>query len=159
MATLLTETRPARTPAGQASPVAPPAPADRPARLVSLDAYRGFIMLAMASGGLYLSGVVHQFDFATLASSTLWLAGSPGPGLVARGRPHQLRVPQRPGPDRPGLRVRLPAGGPWAPCPTGRARRHPGRLHPAVRALPLAGAGVQLRGRGRQAGLAPPDGL
>src|SRR5580700_5504794 len=36
---------------------APPRPAAKPPRLVSLDAYRGFIMLAMASSGLYLSSV------------------------------------------------------------------------------------------------------
>ncbi len=38
----------------ETAPPAPPRPAEKPPRLVSLDAYRGFIMLAMASSGLYL---------------------------------------------------------------------------------------------------------
>ncbi len=50
------ETAPAQ---GAAPPVAPSAP--KPARLVSLDAYRGFIMLLMASGGLSLGYVATSF--------------------------------------------------------------------------------------------------
>ena len=46
---VVSETRAAGKPAGQALPGAPLAPSGKPARLVSLDAYRGFIMLAMAS--------------------------------------------------------------------------------------------------------------
>jgi heparan-alpha-glucosaminide N-acetyltransferase len=39
----------------------PAAPATKPERLVSLDAYRGFIMLAMASGGFALPAVAKHF--------------------------------------------------------------------------------------------------
>ena len=35
-------------------------PTDKPARLVSLDAYRGFVMLAMASSGLAFANVVEN---------------------------------------------------------------------------------------------------
>ncbi len=45
---------------------APPAP-DRPARLTSLDAYRGFIMLAMVSGGFGFAKVAQSFP-----DSRLW---------------------------------------------------------------------------------------
>lgn len=38
-----------------------PEPAPKPTRLVSLDAYRGFIMLAMASGGLGFAEVAKNF--------------------------------------------------------------------------------------------------
>ncbi|HEV3024417.1 MAG TPA: hypothetical protein VGX76_18200, partial [Pirellulales bacterium] len=41
-----------------------------PERLVSLDAYRGFIMLAMASGGFAVAGVVK--DHASLNDSPVW---------------------------------------------------------------------------------------
>jgi predicted acyltransferase len=42
-------------------PIATPAPREKPARLVSLDAYRGAIMLFMASGGLALPAVAKHF--------------------------------------------------------------------------------------------------
>jgi predicted acyltransferase len=53
-------------PAAQAQAQAPPAPSPpvkptKPARLTSLDAYRGFIMLAMASSGLALAGAAKHF--------------------------------------------------------------------------------------------------
>jgi predicted acyltransferase len=48
------------TPAPAAKPAAPAAPA-KPVRLASLDAYRGFIMLAMASSGLGFAKVADQF--------------------------------------------------------------------------------------------------
>jgi hypothetical protein len=38
-----------------------PEAAPKPTRLVSLDAYRGFIMLAMASGGLGFAEVAKNF--------------------------------------------------------------------------------------------------
>jgi len=57
MTTLLTETRPIHHPVLEQTPAAPPVPADKPARLMSLDAYRGFIMLVMASGGLAIPRV------------------------------------------------------------------------------------------------------
>jgi predicted acyltransferase len=44
-------------------------PAAKPDRLVSLDAYRGFIMLAMASGGLGFTAMVRNPEFA---DSPLW---------------------------------------------------------------------------------------
>ena len=69
MATLQTDPvtlpSPARIPAPAPPPVTTPAPGETPGRLTSLDAYRGFIMLTMASSGfafarvacnLYLSG-------------------------------------------------------------------------------------------------------
>jgi predicted acyltransferase len=42
-------------------PSAAPVPREKPARLASLDAYRGAIMLFMASGGLALPAVAKQF--------------------------------------------------------------------------------------------------
>src|SRR6185437_4024506 len=48
-------------PAQYETPVAAPAPREKPARLVSLDAYRGAIMLLMASGGLALPAVAKNF--------------------------------------------------------------------------------------------------
>jgi predicted acyltransferase len=47
-------------PRPQAEPAAKPAEGTKPPRLISLDAYRGFIMLAMASGGFYISGIVRK---------------------------------------------------------------------------------------------------
>ena len=64
MATLLTSTPPqqiAERPSQRDTPTAAPMPREKPARLVSLDAYRGAIMLFMASGGLALPQVAKQF--------------------------------------------------------------------------------------------------
>jgi predicted acyltransferase len=47
--------------AHQETPTAVPTPREKPARLVSLDAYRGVIMLFMASGGLALPEVAKHF--------------------------------------------------------------------------------------------------
>src|SRR5947209_9395823 len=91
---VVSETRAAGKPAGQALPGAPSAPSGRPARLVSLDAYRGFIMLAMASGGLALSGVAQHFDLAVLAASTAGLVGSPSGGPLGAA---SALVPDRTG--------------------------------------------------------------
>jgi len=43
------------------TPTAAPLPREKPARLVSLDAYRGAIMLFMASSGLALPAVAKHF--------------------------------------------------------------------------------------------------
>jgi predicted acyltransferase len=51
----------AERPAQRETPAAVPAPREKPARLGSLDAYRGAIMLFMASGGLALPAVAKNF--------------------------------------------------------------------------------------------------
>lgn len=66
-------------PVQEAPQVAPPRPAPvaaakpaagtKPARLVSLDAYRGFIMLAMASGGFAFSTIAKKPEYK---NSPLW---------------------------------------------------------------------------------------
>lgn len=64
MTSLLTPhlpTEPVERPASHETPAVQPAPRDKPARLVSLDAYRGAIMLFMASSGLALPQVAKQF--------------------------------------------------------------------------------------------------
>ena len=64
MTSLLTPTpslEHAERPAQHETPEAVPAPREKPARLVSLDAYRGAIMLFMASGGLALPAVAKFF--------------------------------------------------------------------------------------------------
>ena len=83
MATLQTSPLPAEAPS-PAQPVGTfPARPDKarqaPPRLVSLDAYRGFIMLVMASGGFAFASVAQRLDASVLASSTAALAGSPFP--------------------------------------------------------------------------------
>src|SRR5260370_23219256 len=60
MTALLTRPRIVDKPVAETTPPAPSRPAEKPPRLVSLDAYRGFIMLAMASSGLYLSRVAQR---------------------------------------------------------------------------------------------------
>ncbi len=59
--TLLPETLPTRRPVLEATPLSPPAPQPKPERLVSLDAYRGFIMLVMASSGFAFAKAVKQY--------------------------------------------------------------------------------------------------
>jgi predicted acyltransferase len=76
MATLLTQPKAPATPTPAFAPPAPPPPVEKPARLVSLDAYRGFIMLTMASSGL---------AFGTVAR-TLFPANEP-PLVDERWRP------------------------------------------------------------------------
>jgi heparan-alpha-glucosaminide N-acetyltransferase len=63
-------TRPSTTikPAIEKEPPAPPRPDEKPARLVSLDAYRGFIMLFMASSGFALATVAKKMP----ADDPLW---------------------------------------------------------------------------------------
>ncbi|HEY7427164.1 MAG TPA: hypothetical protein VH682_23220 [Gemmataceae bacterium] len=51
----------AERPVEREIPTAAPVPREKPARLVSLDAYRGAIMLFMASGGLALPAVAKSF--------------------------------------------------------------------------------------------------
>jgi heparan-alpha-glucosaminide N-acetyltransferase len=51
MTAILTQPRSFDKPAAAPAAPAPPKPAEKPPRLVSLDAYRGFIMLVMASAG------------------------------------------------------------------------------------------------------------
>jgi heparan-alpha-glucosaminide N-acetyltransferase len=55
----------------QPEPIAAPKPAEatKPARLVSLDAYRGFIMLAMASSGFAFSVIARRPEYK---DSALW---------------------------------------------------------------------------------------
>jgi predicted acyltransferase len=67
-----------------ATPVLPAA-APTPTRLVSLDAYRGFIMLVMASGGLAFARTHNLMEMATLAASTIGQVGSLGGSLDALG--------------------------------------------------------------------------
>ncbi len=61
MTTLLTKLLPTEKPAPREGVITEPLPAEKPVRLVSLDAYRGFIMLAMASGGFALPKVAEAF--------------------------------------------------------------------------------------------------
>jgi predicted acyltransferase len=75
--------RPARTPAPAPPPTPAASPAEAPARLVSLDAYRGFIMLLMASAGLAFAQVAARLDRATVAASTAGLVGSAPLGAAA----------------------------------------------------------------------------
>src|SRR5262245_18085739 len=85
MATAQTKPRTTHAPARSETPPAPPQPADEPARLMSLDAYRGFIMLVMASGGFGFARVAAQFP--ALVAGVVGLAGAPaGPLLTACNR-------------------------------------------------------------------------
>jgi predicted acyltransferase len=58
---LLPETLPARRTYLEEAPPSPPATKPKPERLVSLDAYRGFIMIAMASSGFAFARAVKEF--------------------------------------------------------------------------------------------------
>jgi predicted acyltransferase len=75
-ATLTSERRRVATETIQEGKTSPPSP---PPRLVSLDAYRGFIMLVMASGGLGFARILHGLEGSALAASTLGLAGASRP--------------------------------------------------------------------------------
>lgn len=70
MTSLLTSSPPlehAERPLERDTPTAAPRPREKPARLASLDAYRGAIMLFMASGGLALPAAAKHFP-----DSPLW---------------------------------------------------------------------------------------
>jgi len=83
--TLQTEPRTARPAPGLVKPT-PATPAETPSRLLSLDAYRGFIMLAMASAGFAFYQVSARLEGAAQFSSAVVLAGSPAAGpLPAAG--------------------------------------------------------------------------
>ena len=62
-----------------------PAAAPTPSRLVSLDAYRGFIMLVMASSGLAFARTNNLLEMATLAAGTVGQVASSGGPLDALG--------------------------------------------------------------------------
>ena len=47
-------------------------PENKPQRLMSLDAYRGFIMLAMASGGVGFTQVVKRLQERAVADGVAW---------------------------------------------------------------------------------------
>jgi predicted acyltransferase len=73
MTSLVTETLPAAKPRPREATPSEPVPADKPARLMSLDAYRGFIMLAMASAGFAFAQVARNLAEAERGASTpLW---------------------------------------------------------------------------------------
>src|SRR5437899_1505582 len=61
MTAVLTHPRSFEKPAVAAIASVPPQPAEKPPRLVSLDAYRGFIMLVMASAGFGFPAVAKHF--------------------------------------------------------------------------------------------------
>jgi predicted acyltransferase len=78
MTALYTEKQPEPQPQPEATqtPSAPePAEKPKPARLVSLDAYRGFIMLAMASGGLALAAAAKYYPGDRLWEIVAYNAG------------------------------------------------------------------------------------
>src|SRR4029079_6303785 len=69
-------------PAPATAPLAS-APALSPApRLASLDAYRGFIMLLMASGGLGIAGVAKNLPDSPLHTIAPWVEHAPWAGGV-----------------------------------------------------------------------------
>jgi predicted acyltransferase len=68
MTTLLTESRPQQKPTPLGAPEVAAARSDKPERLVSLDAYRGFIMLAMASAGFGIPTVARELTRRGLGS-------------------------------------------------------------------------------------------
>jgi heparan-alpha-glucosaminide N-acetyltransferase len=72
-------------------PIAPadaPAPSPTPPRLVSLDAYRGFIMLLMASGAFAFATINRNMEQLRVVAGALGLSAAPGgpinavPGLA-----------------------------------------------------------------------------
>jgi heparan-alpha-glucosaminide N-acetyltransferase len=72
MTALLTRPHVIDQPAKETIPPAPSRPAEKPPRLVSLDAYRGFIMLAMASSGLYLWRVARDLPANDPLPPSVW---------------------------------------------------------------------------------------
>jgi predicted acyltransferase len=78
MATLQTAPGERATPIpSRAAPGAALAPPGGSTRLVSLDAYRGFIMLVMASSGFVFAQVVHRLETSVAAASSFGLGASP----------------------------------------------------------------------------------
>src|SRR5260370_25753481 len=71
MTALLTRPLTVDKPVVKETPPAPVRPAEKPPGFVSLDAYRGFIMLFMASSGLYLWQVAPKIP-TDHWSYTLW---------------------------------------------------------------------------------------
>jgi predicted acyltransferase len=74
-----------------ASATPTPLPSDLPPRLVSLDAYRGFIMLTMASGGLGLFRIFQNLELSVSLTGIWGQLASPGGvlgglGWIAPGR-------------------------------------------------------------------------
>jgi predicted acyltransferase len=82
--TLLPEVLPARRPHLEETPPSPPETKPKPERLVSLDAYRGFIMIVMASSGFAFARAVKEFklggpvwDFLAFQfEHVAWIGGS-----------------------------------------------------------------------------------
>jgi predicted acyltransferase len=86
MTATLTQPRSFERPVAVPVAPAPPKPAEKPPRLVSLDAYRGFIMLVMASGGFgfvkvweesfpksqFWKNLAYQFDHAQWVGCSFW---------------------------------------------------------------------------------------
>jgi predicted acyltransferase len=100
VATTLTSERRRSAPATvHEEKTSPPAP---PPRLMSLDAYRGWIMLVMASGGLGFARVWSQMETSVLATGIFGVAGSPGGFWSALGNLFPTRADL------------LPASGLWS---------------------------------------------
>src|SRR5687767_10834695 len=76
---------PAAKPASAAPPVPPVPPTKPETRLVSLDAYRGFIMLLMASAGLGVARLVRATDLALEGKLEEAAKLSPGGTLLDAG--------------------------------------------------------------------------
>src|SRR5262249_24233650 len=86
MTATLIQPRSFERPAAATVAPAPPKPAEKQPRLVSLDAYRGFIMLVMASGGFgfvkvwkesfpgsrFWENLAYQFDHAPWIGCSFW---------------------------------------------------------------------------------------
>jgi heparan-alpha-glucosaminide N-acetyltransferase len=74
MATLIADRPGAETalPSAAVPAASPAAPASKPARLVSLDAYRGLIMVVLASGGLGFPAVYKSFPDSPLWRFLAW---------------------------------------------------------------------------------------
>src|SRR5262245_47560154 len=61
MTTLCTQPQTPRAPAPAHAPPAPPSALEKPERLASLDAYRGFVMLLLLSGNFGIREVARRF--------------------------------------------------------------------------------------------------
>jgi predicted acyltransferase len=98
MATTQTRLRPEAPPRAAAQLPSPPAAAPAPSRLVSLDAYRGFIMLVMASAGLGFATVAHNFERLQPVVTALGQFGGPAGPLGAVSATAPGAPAARPGP-------------------------------------------------------------